>query len=123
MYVDDVVEGIESVVKGNGRDGQIYNMAGKEIIALNELFAQIASILKVKPIKRLPYLPVFALSHLLKLIPSFLKTNKLNLITPHNVAFFKTKRCYKIDKAKKELGFDPRVGIKEGLEKTINDFI
>jgi len=119
LYIDDAVSGIEAAVVSRLQTGEIFNLAGKEIITLGQFFSEAAELMGVRKIGRLPYRLVYALAWFLKLIPAWLKTEKLNLLTPHNISFFSEKRCYNITKAKVKLNFNPLIDIKEGLKRTV----
>lgn len=122
LYLGDAVEGIASVIGGKGQGGEIYNLAGPRPVSLNELFSTMADILNVSSIHRLPYWPIYFFSCFLEFIPYWIKTKKMNLLNPHNVSFFRKKNCYDIDKARKNLGFNPLTDIKDGLKETIKEW-
>ncbi len=89
MYVDDAVLALIMLVKRGGN--QVYNIGSGKEISLNEVFAGIKGLLgaKAKPI----YRPAIVLE------------------TPRS--------ALDIKKIKKELGYDPKTSMKEGLLKTI----
>lgn len=119
LYIDDAVRGIEAAMISKVNIGEIFNMAGREIIILHDLFNQIAELLNVNKLKNIPYWPVYLLAYFLKFVPASLKSEKLNLLTIHNISFFREFRCYDIMKATKQLNFNPFVDIKEGLKNTL----
>jgi nucleoside-diphosphate-sugar epimerase len=119
LYIDDAVKGIEAAMVSNANSGEVFNMAGREIIILHNLFNQIAELLNAGKLKNIPYWPVYLLAYFLKFIPASLKSEKLNLLTIHNISFFREFRCYDIMKAAKQLNFNPLVDIKEGLKNTL----
>lgn len=119
LYIDDAVKGVEAVVVSKVNSGEAYNMAGREIVILHDLFNQIAKLLNVGKLKNIPYGLVYSLAYFLKFVPASLKSEKLNLLTIHNISFFREFRCYDIMKAAKQLNFNPLVDIKEGLKNTL----
>ena len=119
LYIDDAVRGIETAMISKVNRGEVFNMAGREIIILHDLFNQIAELLNANKLKNIPYWPVYLLAYFLKFIPVSLKSEKLNLLTIHNISFFRESRCYDIIKATKQLNFNPLVDIKEGLKNTL----
>ncbi len=119
LYIDDAVRGIEAAIISKVNSGEIFNMAGREIIILHNLFNQIAALLNAGKFKNIPYWPIYMLAYFLKFIPASLKSEKLNLLTIHNISFFRESHCYDIIKAIKQLNFNPLVDIKEGLKNTL----
>lgn len=119
LYIDDAARGIEAAIISEIDSGELFNVAGREIIILHDLFNQIAGLLYVGKLKNIPYWPVCLLAYFLKFIPASLKPEKLNLLTIHNISFFRESRCYDIMKIAKQLNFNPLIDIKEGLKNTL----
>lgn len=119
LYIDDAVKGIKAAMISDVDSGEIFNIAGKEIITLHNLFNQIAKLLHVDKLKTIPRWPVYLLAYFLKIIPASLKSEKLNLLTIHNISFFCEFNCYDTIKAAKQLNFNPLIDIKEGLKNTL----
>jgi UDP-glucuronate 4-epimerase len=87
-YVDDIVHGIEKAMLG-ARVGEIYNIGGGEEVQLNEVIKRIEVITK-KPIARKYAEPRLGDQY-------------------RTVANF--------EKARNEFGYDPKIGVTEGLNK------
>lgn len=119
LYIDDAARGIEAAMVSKVNGGEVFNMAGREIITLRDLFNQIAELLNANRLNNIPYWLVYLLAYFLKLVPASLKSEKLNLLTIHNISFFREFHCYDIIKATKQLNFNPLVDIKEGLKNTL----
>lgn len=49
VYIDDVVEALVSAAQASGVDGQVINVGSGEETSINELAAQIAAIVAIKP--------------------------------------------------------------------------
>lgn len=99
--------------------GKTYNIAGPAALSIKEIFGMIASILGVKPPKRIPYNATYALSICLTAVPRFLKNAKMRLLTPHRVKFFAEDHMYDISRAESELGYIPSVSLEDGLRQMI----
>jgi len=116
-YIDDLVHGITLAGREPEALGEVYTIAGDEYISLNELVDMIADILeRPRPKLRIPFYPVYVAALLCDKIcrPFGLEPP----LYPRRVDFFRKDRAFTITKAKRVLGFAPRVSLREGLELT-----
>lgn len=116
-YIDDLIEGI--ILCGTRPDavGEIFTIGGEKYTSLQQICNLIADTLgKPHPKIKIPYLPVFAASVLCEKICSMLDINPI--LFPRRVEFFSLSRAFSIDKAKTMLGYQPKVSLKEGIERT-----
>ena len=85
---------------------------------LKDLFWLIAEQLEVDPPKlRVPLLPVLWLAFLIELICA-----PLNIEPPlhrRRVSFFQNNRAFSVEKARRLLGFESQVSLREGIRRTI----
>ncbi len=116
-YIDDLVNGIILCSRSEQAIGKTYILAGEEYIPLNQLVTMIADELHVKqPRLRIPMWPVYAAGFACEVI-----CKPLGLEPPlyrRRIDFFKKNRAFDITKAKKELGFEPKVSLEEGIRRT-----
>ena len=116
-YVDDLVDGFMLAGSKNEALGEVFTIAGEEYVTLRDLVNMIADILgRSRPKGRVPYFPVYIASVICDAIcrPLGLKPP----LFPRRVQFFSKDRAFSIDKAKRVLGFKPRVSLKQGLINT-----
>ena len=118
-YIDDVVKGFMLCLNSDRATGEAFIIGGEEYVPLKELFRLIAEELGVKPPKvKIPMFPVNILAMLCeKMCAPF------NIEPPlhrRRVSFFKNNRAFKINKAKKKLGYLPEVSLREGIKRTIS---
>jgi len=117
VYINDVVE---VIIKAIQRLNQIqtYIIAGEEYVTIGTLFELIAQILNVDLQIKKKNMNDELYLNLRKKIHKFLK--KADLFTYFMAGEGqKIHRAYSIEKAKKELGYYPKVSLKEGVVKTI----
>ncbi|NIR51197.1 NAD-dependent epimerase/dehydratase family protein, partial [candidate division KSB1 bacterium] len=116
-YVDDLVEGIILAGENEQASGHIYTLGGEEFLPLKNLVALIAEVLgKPAPKKHLPLAPVKMAAVLCENV-----CRPLGLEPPlyrRRLDFFTKDRAFTIEKAKKELGYRPKVGLRKGLART-----
>jgi len=116
-YIDDIVQGFLLAGEHPRAIGEVFTIAGETYTTLKELVDKIARILgKPRPRFRVPYFPVFQLSVACDKIFRPLGMNPP--LYPRRVEFFKKDRAFSIEKAKKLIGYSPRVELDEGLART-----
>jgi dihydroflavonol-4-reductase len=118
VYINDLVRGILLCVE-KGRAGEIYHLAGEEILTIKEIVEGIA----VASGKRIPQfsLPLFpakiAAWILEKTFSPFKKEAPLNM---SRLSFFIHSKPMSIAKAKKELGYSPEVNFRTGINLAVS---
>jgi len=116
-YIDDLIEGILLVGETAGIEGEIFTLAGERYTTLNELVRIIAEVLGVSPSKRhYPVWPLWTAGALCEFLCRPFRINPP--IYRRRVDFFIKDRAFDISKAKRMLGYSPRVGLRSGLERT-----
>lgn len=117
-YVDDVVAGFLLCLEHPAAPGEAFIVGGEGYLPLRDLFREIAEQLETRPPwlhVPLPLLDVAAAACEAVFVP-------LGLEPPlhrRRVSFYRNQRAFSIEKAKRVLGFAPRVGLSEGLTRTI----
>lgn len=121
-YIDDLVDGIVLCGTRDEALGNVYILAGEPYMSMNELVAAIAEILDVKVSRiHIPFWPVYAAALLCEKA-----CRPLGIEPPlyrRRVDFFRKERAFDISKARRELGFNPKVSVKEGLKKTADWYV
>jgi nucleoside-diphosphate-sugar epimerase len=121
-YIDDLVNGIILCGTHEKAVGNIYILGGNEYMTLNQLVALIADILGVRISRlKIPFWPVYAAGFLCEKVCRPLRIEPP--IYRRRVDFFVKDRAFDISKAKRELGYAPRVSPREGLKKTAEWYI
>jgi nucleoside-diphosphate-sugar epimerase len=121
-YIDDVIEGIILSIFKKESIGEIYHLAGPQPVPLKEMFMVMAQYLDAALPRVIPYSVAYCLSIMLESMPLRLKPRRFLLLTPHRVRFFKQNRIYDTSKAKRQLGYNPKVPLCVGIKKMVNWF-
>ena len=120
VYIDDLIDGILLCAKNDNAVGNIYILAGDKPITLNQLVEIIANCLKAKiPNFSLPFAPVYVVSYMVEMLYRPLGINPP--LFRRRVDFFRKDRAFDISKAKRELGYQPKVGLEQGI-KLLSDW-
>ncbi len=116
-YVEDLVEGILLAGEQAAAPGEVFTLGGARYTTLNELTRLIADALEVPPPRvRIPYAPVHLASVVCDRV--FRSVGLSPPLYPRRVEFFSKDRAFDISKARKLLGYEPRVDLEEGLRRT-----
>jgi dihydroflavonol-4-reductase len=117
-YIDDLVDGLVLCGTAAGAANRTYILAGGEVTTLNELVALIAEVAGVEPPKvHLPVWPFWLAGALCEAV-----CVPLGIEPPlyrRRVDFFTKSRAFDISRARQELGYAPRVGLREGIRRTL----
>jgi nucleoside-diphosphate-sugar epimerase len=117
VYIDDLVDGIIRCGTHDQAIGQTYLLGGKTYVTLNQLVAMIAEELQVpRPHICLPLWPVYTLGFLCEAVCKPLRIEPP--LYRRRIDFFNKSRAFDISKAEQEIGFHPKMSLKEGLHET-----
>lgn len=121
-YIRDVIEGIALSIGNKGAYNATFNICGKDVRPIQDIFYEISSLLGVPKPGNIPFVPLYILSGLLNLFPRSMVPPSLRLLTPSRMSFFKDNHVYSIQKAKEILGFSPRYPISIGMKNTVTAY-
>jgi nucleoside-diphosphate-sugar epimerase len=117
-YVDDLCDGFRLCGTVPGVGGRTYILGGGEVTTLATLVRITGEIAgRTRGPIRLPVWPVWLAGALCEIICA-----PLRLAPPiyrRRVDFFRKSRSFDIGRARRELGYAPRVGVREGIGRTL----
>lgn len=118
VYISDAVKGLELCASAEGANGEVFIIAGEKAVPVYELVEVISTELDVNPPKL--HLPItlgllggYSLEVVFKLI------GKAPPFSRRSVDFFLKHNAYDISKAKRNIGYSPRIDLRAGIRKTI----
>jgi len=118
-YIDDVTCGFVLCLGNKRAIGEVFIMGGEEHLSLRDLVQLVAAELDVAPPRfKVPLKPVLWLAELCEQV-----CVPLGLEPPlhrRRVSFFQNNRAFSVEKAKRILGYQPRVSLPEGIRRTIH---
>jgi nucleoside-diphosphate-sugar epimerase len=117
LYISHLVDAhVLAQQEGKG-DGGTYLIADEKYLEIEDLVKKTAEALQVKvKIPHFPMLPVIIAGHICEKVCKPFKITPP--IFPRRVDWYRQNRAFSIEHAKKDLGYNPQVGIEEGLKKT-----
>ncbi len=118
-FIDDLVEGFRLCGTHPAAANRTYILAGGEVTTLNALVALVAEGAGVPaPTRHLPVWPIWMAGAACETICA-----PLGIEPPlyrRRVDFFTKSRAFDITRAKTEIGFAPRVGLREGIRRSLD---
>lgn len=118
-YIDDLVDGFVLCGTHPAAPGRTYILAGAEVTTLNELVAIVADVAGVKPPRwHLPVFPFWLAGALCEAVCVPLGVEPP--IYRRRVDFFTKSRAFDISRARAEIGFEPKVGLRDGIRRTLD---
>ncbi len=119
VYVSDAVEGLLLAASHERAVGQAYNLSNDQPLTQEQFWCAIAEEIGAKPPRlHVPYHALYALAYLAERAVSPDHPQRQPLITRLGVQMYGSDNRHAIDKARRELGYAPRVSIREGVHVT-----
>lgn len=118
LYIDNLLDAFELAVERGEAAGQTYLIADERYYTLNELVLAIGEALDIEvSIMHLPFWPLWVAAALCEAI-----CMPLRIAPPlfrRRADWFRQNRAFDISRARRELGYHPKVDLRTGLTKTV----
>lgn len=118
VYIDDLVDGIILALESKNAPGRVYIIGGEKYVTLNEWTETIAKEAGVRLSRAsVPYWPVNMAAVVCETL-----CKPFGVEPPlfrRRVDFFVKNRAFSIERAKRELGYQPKVGVSEGARRAL----
>ncbi|MBC7334101.1 MAG: NAD(P)-dependent oxidoreductase [Actinobacteria bacterium] len=117
VYIDNLCDGFYAAWESDKTNGEVYIIADEHYFTIKELVKKIGESMN-KNVKfiHLPFFPLYIAACLCEFICIPFKISPP--LFRRRVDWFRQNRAFRIDKAKKELNYIPKIGIEEGLKRT-----
>jgi nucleoside-diphosphate-sugar epimerase len=116
VYVTDVVQGLLLALVHERAVGQAFNITNDMPLTQQELLQAIAQEIDVKPPRlHIPYGALYAPAYAAEYLATTMRSRRQPPLTRLGVKLFGTNNRHAIDKARRELGYSPRVALHEGV--------
>ena len=117
LYIDHLVDAHVLAQEPGKGVGEAYLIADEEYIEIETLVQKTAAALDVEvKIPHFPVTPVIIVGHICEKVCKPFKITPP--IFPRRVDWYRQNRAFSIDKAKRDLGYQPNISIDEGLRRT-----
>ena len=113
-YVTDVAQGFLLAASHEKAPGNVYNISNDHPLTQQEIFNAIADdVGGQRPIRHLPYLPIYYGGIVAEKV-AFI-THSKPIVTRLGAMMFGTDNRHSVEKARRELGYEPEVDVREGI--------
>jgi nucleoside-diphosphate-sugar epimerase len=112
VYVEDLVAGVVLAGSSERAAGQVFTLTGERSVETGEFFGRYAQMLGRGRVPTAPSAVVLALAAALA------RAAPKRDVTPAAIRYFMRGGSYSIDKARSVLGFEPAIGLDEGMRRT-----
>src|SRR5207248_6022607 len=110
-YIDDLVEGFRLCGEDAGAANRTYILAGPEVTTLNELVAIVAEVAGARPPRiHLPIWPFWLAGAVCEAICAPFGVEPP--LYRRRVDFYAKSRAFDISRARAEIGYDPKIGLR-----------
>ncbi len=114
-YITDVVQGFLLAAYHDNAPGNVYNITNDEPLTQSEMFNEVADAVGgVRPTRHVPFIPVYYGSIVAEKVVAPI-THREPLATTHGALMFGGDNKHSIEKARRELGFEPEVDLRTGI--------
>lgn len=117
LYIDNLVDALVLAMQPGRGDGKPYLIADEDWVQIEDLVKRVARAMNVNV--RIPHYPVWPVVAVGHVVEKACKPFGISPpIFPRRVDWYRQNRAFKIDAAKRDLGYNPKVGLDEGLKRT-----
>ena len=117
-YVENLVEGMLLAACREGDSGEVYVLSD-DIVTWREFIDSVADAFGVPRARRtIPFALAWAVAVVCEWAWKFLPLRGVPPLTRYRISLFRGDLVFSNHKARRELGYVPRVGLKEGLDRT-----
>lgn len=117
LYIDNLIDAAVLAMNSPRGDGQAYLIADEEYVEIEALVKGVAEALDVEvSIPHFPALPLVIVGHVCEKVCTPFGISPP--IFPRRVDWYRQNRAFDISRAKRDLGYQPRIGLTEGLQRT-----
>jgi 2-alkyl-3-oxoalkanoate reductase len=118
VYVSDIVQGLLLALDHSHAVGQAYNIGNDQPLTQRQFLEAIARKTGLTPPQlHIPYPALYAAAYVSERLAMLTRSQRDPLVTRHGVALFGTDNRHAIAKARRELGYAPRVDLPEGVSR------
>jgi nucleoside-diphosphate-sugar epimerase len=116
VYVADVVQGLLLALDRERAVGEAYNITHDRPLTQRQFLHAIAHEIGARPPRlHVPYPALYAAAYAAERIAEVARTKRQPVVTRLGVKLFGTDNQHAIDKARRELGYNPQVDLDEGV--------
>jgi nucleoside-diphosphate-sugar epimerase len=115
--VTDIVQGYMLAAYHENAPGNVYNITNDSPLTQNEIYNAIADEIGAPhPTKHLPYLPIYLGATVIDKFWTIAGIKSKPPVTQLGALMFGSDNKHSVEKARRELGYEPKVSLREGIK-------
>jgi nucleoside-diphosphate-sugar epimerase len=119
VYIDDMVRGLLLALDHERAVGQAYNIGDDGALTQEDLLRAIAAEIGARPPRvHVPYRPLYAAAYVAERIANVSRNKIPPVVTRHGVKLYGADNRLAIEKARRELGYEPAAPFRERIRQT-----
>jgi nucleoside-diphosphate-sugar epimerase len=119
VYIENLTDAVISAAKSDKAVGQKYNITNDSGMTLEDLIFKISDIWGLeRPSKHIPKSVAYLVCNMLTAWARLIRAKEPPYITKTRIKFLSLNLDFDIAKTRKDLGYNPRISIEEGLKRT-----
>ena len=119
VYVTDLVQGLILALDSKQAEGKVYNISNDQGITQSVFFTTIAQEIGVAPPRiHVPYVLLYTAAYAAERLAALSNDRILPFVTRHGVKLYGSNSRLSIDKARRELGYAPKVSVMQAVRST-----
>jgi nucleoside-diphosphate-sugar epimerase len=119
VYVEDLIEAVILALENEAGAGQVFNITSGEEVTWEEMMQYTAELLGVRPWFELPISLAWIAAYLFNGIYRLFRIKSEPVIFPYRVAHIARDYNFSIEKARRVLGYQPKIDWRTGLSRTV----
>ncbi len=116
VYISDLVAGIAAAAQNPAAAGQVITLSAGEGVSVGEYFGRIAAMVGVGRVRTAPTWALVALTGAIAAADRL--RGAPGEVNPNAIRYLTRRGTYSIAKARRLLGFEPRVALEEGMRRS-----
>ena len=117
LFIDNLLDAFECAMDPERGLGEAYLIADDRFLTIKELVEAAAAVMDVQP--RMYRLPLWPLTLASYAVPALCRPFGLAPpLSPRRLEWYTLNRAFDISKARRDLDYQPRIGLAEGLRRT-----
>ena len=116
VYVDNLLDGLLLAARAAGGAGEVFTISDGIAVSTREFFGHYARMLGRRGVPRLPTPPAVALAAVAGALDR--RRGAESEASASSMRYLARRGTYSIAKARRVLGYEPRVGLEEGMRRT-----
>jgi nucleoside-diphosphate-sugar epimerase len=121
VYAGDVADGCIRAANHPSAAGQAYNLSSRGELTQRQFIDKLAAVLGLPPVrKHVPFLMAYWGGFLSECIGRIINLRRPPHITRHVVSLVGRSTRFSIEKARRDLGWEPRTPVEDGLRQTVD---